>query len=739
MNQPFTTFQDFKKRYPIRPNDDGALLGSGSYGRVIKVEDQLETEWVAIKISEFKGNDTKSLRAEVELAKRVPRQANIARYDACYRLETDTSVSDFAIMKYYPDGNLADLLRREPLTPTQKYDITKGILLGLQHLHKNRIVHRDFKPANILISRDNAGRFIPKIADFGLSKLVSDDELDSSDFDLSDGRGTPSYKAPEQIEGSRVSFNLDLWAFGVILYELMTGEKPFRSDLRNSSEQSVRREIEKKIITVQLPARLDQIAEPYQAMIRRCLVRDIHERVRKEAELLDLLDSIPQQLADARALLNEQRYEEAIYLFDQILAKREQNAEALSGIEQSRKAIQEQKIKELLDEAERLVAQQLFEPAKSCYEQVLGSEPTHEAAIRGLAFCIEQLRPQAKPQPKTEEPELTDAYVEERTDVFDEPGSPVINLPVAKHKPTVETYAQLQRAATPSAQWEAAPPVPVLPPVVSTQVPGRTFPWTAVVPAAIVVAALVWYINPFSAKTGHSEKPHSVSVAGIGPGAVTKTESSPERSQTGAIEPMPGETKELLATRIDVAYAKARLAYHRKDYDRVIELTNSALLLDPSRKDVASLYKAAIDAKKAVSTNPQIAPVTPPTESPRQSAPEETKPDEAKTTEDANSKRLKEKQLQQETYDQLIEEGVKAIGGNNKAKAISTFNKAQSFAKENELSTAKADGVYTFVLGKGKSYFDREEFDGAKGWYLVAQALKDTEEVRRKIKQSTNQ
>lgn len=525
MNQPFTTFHDFRKRYPIRPNDDGALLGSGSYGRVIKVEDQLETEWVAIKISEFKGNDTKSLRAEVELAKRVPRQANIARYDACYRLETDTSVSDFAIMKYYPDGNLADLLRREPLTPTQKYDITKGILLGLQHLHKNRIVHRDFKPANILISRDNAGRFIPKIADFGLSKLVSDDELDSSDFDLSDGRGTPSYKAPEQIEGSRVSFNLDLWAFGVILYELMTGEKPFRSDLRNSSEQSVRREIEKKIITVQLPARLDQIAEPYRAMIRRCLVRDIRERVRKEDELLDLLDFIPQQLSDARALVNRQRYEEALVLFDQILAKREHNTEALNGVDQCKKGILEQEITALLTKAGRLLDQQLFEPAKSCYEQVLGHQPTHEAAIRGLAFCIEELRPKSQPQPKIEEPELTDAYVEERTDVFDEPGLPVINLPVTQPKPAaVETYASLQRAATPAVPREAAPPAPVLPPVVSTPVPGRTFPWAAVVPAAIVVAALAWYISPLSIKTGHSEKPDSVSVAGVGLGAVTKTE-----------------------------------------------------------------------------------------------------------------------------------------------------------------------------------------------------------------------
>jgi|GEM_PF-1220462 len=289
MTQTFTTFQEFKKRYPIQFAEKGTWLGSGTYGKVFRVEDQVETEWVAVKISEYRQNDTKSLKAEVELAQKVPRHANIARYDACYRLETDTGISDFAVMKYYSDGNLADLLKRSKLTDKELRDIVRGTLEGLKHLHQQRIVHRDFKPANILISRDNSGRFIPKIADFGLSKLVSQDEIDSSDFDLSDGRGTPSYKAPEQIEGGRVSFNLDLWAFGVILYEMLTGEKPFSVGTQ-SSEPTLRREIERKITSAQLPDRLRTLAEPYQGMIRRCLVKDIRQRVRKADELLALLD-----------------------------------------------------------------------------------------------------------------------------------------------------------------------------------------------------------------------------------------------------------------------------------------------------------------------------------------------------------------------------------------------------------------------------------------------------------------
>jgi len=289
MNATFTSYADFRKRYPIQFGDNSTWLGTGTYGRVIKVEDQVDTEWVAVKISEYRHNDARSLKAEVELAQKVPRHANIARYDACYRLETEMGMSDFAIMKYYPEGNLADLLKSRQLSDAELRELVRGILEGLKVLHQKRIVHRDFKPANILISRDNRGRLIPKIADFGLSKFVSDEEVDSSDFDLSDGRGTPSYKAPEQIVGGRVSFNLDLWAFGVILYEMITGEKPF-SGGSQSSDPTQRRQLERNITTVQLPERLDTVPEPYQSMIRLCLVRDIRQRVRKPDELLAYLE-----------------------------------------------------------------------------------------------------------------------------------------------------------------------------------------------------------------------------------------------------------------------------------------------------------------------------------------------------------------------------------------------------------------------------------------------------------------
>lgn len=738
MNQPFTSFAEFKRRYPIRPNDGGALLGSGSYGRVFKVEDQLETEWVAIKISEFKGNDTKSLKAEVELAQRVPRQANIARYDACYRLETDTSVSDFAIMKYYPDGNLADLFQHNTLTPTQIYDITQGILLGLQHLHRQRIVHRDFKPANILISRDNAGRFIPKIADFGLSRLVTNDELDNSDFDLSDGRGTPSYKAPEQIEGSRVSFNLDLWAFGVILYEMMTGEKPFRADLRNSSEQSARREIEKKIISVELPARINQVAEPYASMIRRCLVRDIHERVRKESELLDLLDGIPQTLAEANSLSDNGQCTEALALFDRVLAKRENHAEAQKGVEQCRSALGSQQLNQLLNKADGYVTKQQFEQAKAAYEQVLQLDPNQAVAIRGLALCANRLRPPLA------ESELTDVYGEESTDIYVAP-----RPSVATEKPSgrvvsrepVALKASVIRKTLPN---ESLTQSVVQPPTTKQSV--KPFPWRVVVPAAVAVGGLVWYFNFREPLTPQITRQESVEQR-----AEIETPPSPKTKDQESVVVIPrltsgpGEAKAALNKRIDIALGKARQAYSRNDYDGALVMANSALKLDPARRDVAALRNAVgkeIQKKTPGSDKPAVL-VTPAPELPNVAAAlEAEKPKSAGPIGKENPKETPSngKQEAQEQYDQLIEEGMKAIAnGNNKPKAIASFNKAQALAKEHELSVAKANSAYTAYINKANKIFDNDEYEGAKSWYEVARALKDTDEVRRKIKQCLNQ
>jgi len=421
-----TTFAEFYKRYPIKPNDDSYVLGSGTYGKVVKVEDQVETEWVAVKISEFKGNDTKSLKSEVEIAQKIPRQVNIARYDTCYRLETTTNICDFAIMKFYPDGNLLHLIKNTQLSIHQKEELIKGILFGLQHLHKHRIVHRDFKPANILISRDTSGKIIPKIADFGLSKLVQEEEIESSDFDLSDGRGTPSYKAPEQIEGGKVSFNLDIWAFGVILYEIFVGEKPFVINSKTGSDQSLKREIEHKIVSVEIPHKINNIPEPFQLMIRRCLVKDIHVRARKVEELLDILDGVAQLHEEVTLLMAANKFEDAIFVYKQILKKREQDKKSIEGIKNCQKHIDEHHIQKLLSDANDFFNRKEYDIAEAKYKEVRDLEPNNLIALDGIKKSDNERLSQAKLYNE----ELTDTW-EESTDLYIDSKSAIQkNIPI---------------------------------------------------------------------------------------------------------------------------------------------------------------------------------------------------------------------------------------------------------------------------------------------------------------------
>ena len=706
------------------------MLGSGSYGRVIKVEDQVETEWVAVKISEFKGSDAKSLKAEVELAQRVPRHSNIARYDACYRLETDTSVSDFAIMKYYPDGNLADLLRHVKLTSSQIYDLTKGILMGLRHLHQHHIVHRDFKPANILISRDSAGCFIPKIADFGLSKLVSDEEFDGSDFDLSDGRGTPSYKAPEQIEGSKVSFNLDLWAFGVILFEIMTGEKPFRVDQRNASEQSVRREIEKKIVTVELPGSIEQIAEPYRSIIRRCLVRDIRERARKEDELLDLLDRIDALVAEAGALFERGQYDEALGVYEHIHAKRDNQPEAQRGIDQCKAAIEKQWIAVLLRQADSSLERQQPEQAEKQFDEVLRLAPTNKRAIDGKAQCIRQL----VPKPTNTQSEETDAFGVAETDMYmDTPRTAAPKQGIRQVTPvTARTKPSEVVSVEPAGIRSVAP---------ATTTVSRPFPWRIVAPGVAILAGLAVLYTALNGTPSPATAIQTTTDSSATATAPVTTAPVEEAGITAipTLQIASTDTRAVLNRRIDVALTKAQQAYRKKDYEQALVLTKSALLLDPTRRDVASLQKAATLARqKSGETVSESAPLT---QTPTTVVSEPLKTEPVKPTEpDPKVVAEAAKKEAQQTYDQLIEEGLRAVsGGNRKAKAISAFNEAEKLAKQHDLNVAKANDAYIYAMQKGDSYYGRATYDGAKDWYLVAQAAKNTKEVQKQIRLCTNQ
>jgi serine/threonine protein kinase len=279
------TDKDFFERFVYDSEKD--MLGSGGFGTVYKAYDKFEKKYVAIKISQVKDIFGKfTLLNEVELSRKIDHHTNVARYEFGLRV-TQPFLIDYAVMDYYEDGNLDHVLKKNQgkLSEEERHDIVDGILEGLKHLHTEGVIHRDIKLANILMHKTRGGQWRPKIADFGLSRLM--DSLDSSVSNSAIGI-TIAYAAPEQIENHPIKKNVDLWAFGVILYRLMTGRLPFAA-AKGSDPTSANLEMSRKIVMVDLPTEIANIPQPYQYIIRRCLVKSTTERVQSAEELLGIL------------------------------------------------------------------------------------------------------------------------------------------------------------------------------------------------------------------------------------------------------------------------------------------------------------------------------------------------------------------------------------------------------------------------------------------------------------------
>ena len=128
----------------------------------------------------------------------------------------------FIVMAYYEGETLKTKIERGPLKTEEAIDIALQIASGLKKAHEQGIVHRDIKPANIMLTADG----VAKIVDFGLAKLSGGTMLTRIGSTL----GTAAYMSPEQARGDAVDQRTDIWSLGVVLYEMITGRRPFNSE-----------------------------------------------------------------------------------------------------------------------------------------------------------------------------------------------------------------------------------------------------------------------------------------------------------------------------------------------------------------------------------------------------------------------------------------------------------------------------------------------------------------------------
>lgn len=190
-------------------------LGEGSYGSVYKAQHKPSGRLCAVKIVPTEAEDTEELRKEIDYLKKGKHHF-VVGYHGSYQQEGHIWI----IMDLCEAGSICDLMRatRTTLTEEEIRAITVCMLMGLRHLHDQRMIHRDIKAGNILLTNDG----LAKLADFGVSKQLSTVQS-KADTTI----GTPFWMAPEVIQDGRYKTNADVWSLGITLIEMAEGEPPF--------------------------------------------------------------------------------------------------------------------------------------------------------------------------------------------------------------------------------------------------------------------------------------------------------------------------------------------------------------------------------------------------------------------------------------------------------------------------------------------------------------------------------
>ena len=232
-------------------------------GEVFRAEDLTLQQEIALKFL------PKELTSDPEALERFHREVRVARQvshpNVCRVF--DIGVADgapFITMEYVDGEDLSSLLRRIGRFPQDKgLEIARQICAGMAAAHEQGLLHRDLKPANVML--DGRGRV--RITDFGLASLAG--EVHGADVRA----GTPAYMAPEQLEGKEVTFKSDIYALGLVLYEIFTGKRAF--DAPTLPELTKQRETSSPTNPTMLVKDLDPLVE---RVIARCLEKDPAKR-----------------------------------------------------------------------------------------------------------------------------------------------------------------------------------------------------------------------------------------------------------------------------------------------------------------------------------------------------------------------------------------------------------------------------------------------------------------------------
>ena len=249
-----------------------AKLGEGGMGVVYKAEDTKLDRSVALKFL------AAHLLKDEEARKRFDREAKaaaaVSHPNVCTVHEIDEHNGRvFIAMEFVEGESLDNRIEQGPLPLKEALEIARQIALGLEAAHEKGVVHRDIKPGNVIV--DDKGHVT--VMDFGLALLTEGSRLTQFDTTL----GTAAYMSPEQIQGMEVDDRTDIWAFGCVLYEMVSGQRPFKGVYDKALLYEIVNEEPDALTGVRtgVPVELEWL-------VGKCLAKDAGERYQSATELL---------------------------------------------------------------------------------------------------------------------------------------------------------------------------------------------------------------------------------------------------------------------------------------------------------------------------------------------------------------------------------------------------------------------------------------------------------------------
>ncbi len=258
-------------------------VGRGGMGRVYKAFDRQIKEIVALKLLKpeigFNEKAVERFKNELRYARRIAHPRVCRLYDL-----GEAGLTHFLTMEFVEGEDLKAFIRRsDHLTTPKAVDIGRQVAEGLAEAHRLGVVHRDLKPQNVMIDREGKA----KIMDFGLARFSESDGLTGSGLML----GTPEYMSPEQVDLKDVDARVDLYALGIILYEMVTGHVPFKGEtplavaMKQKSERA-------RDVRESNPLVPDSLI----AVIRKCLEKDPRLRYQTADEVIAALNAVEMEL-----------------------------------------------------------------------------------------------------------------------------------------------------------------------------------------------------------------------------------------------------------------------------------------------------------------------------------------------------------------------------------------------------------------------------------------------------------